>query len=429
MSAKIGSYQWKALTAAFLGYCLDAFDWMLLSFVIPLIMVSWHISASDAGLVATITTFGAVLGGWVIGILGEYYGRVRMLMVTMLLYSVFTGLSALSQSVGQLMVFRFLTGLGLGAEWGLAQALIAETWPPEYRARAAGFVHSGWPIGYGLAAVAFSLLAPVFGWKGLFVIGVLPALVVFWVRNQVPESPAFQELRKQRRAQVLENSSVAGNSAGEDLRKFPLVYLFSRKQIRITLPLLVFILGSYITYWGVMTWIPSMLYTEHHLSIVKTGVFVIFLNVAGFIGANVFGWISDRIGRKLTYAPYLIISAVVLYFYGHTADNTALLILGTLFGFLIFGANAGQGAFYSEMFPTHVRSTALNFLTNIGRLVSAFSPYYIGYLQPTFGIGVTLSLFSVFFLIMVVMLFFLPETRGIELVKSSDQHAWKGMKS
>ncbi|MHB1653463.1 MAG: MFS transporter [Desulfitobacteriaceae bacterium] len=416
----ITSYQWKTLTASFLGYCLDAFDWMLLSFVIPLIMITWGTPASTAGLIATVTTFGAVLGGWIIGILGEYFGRVRMLTITILLYSIFTGLCAIATSVDQLMVFRFLTGLGLGAEWGLAQTLIAETWPPDYRGRAASFVHSGWPVGYGIAAAAFALLAPHFGWQGLFLIGVIPAVVVFWIRRHVPESPAFVQLKSERIA--MKERQKQGKAMGEETVKstFPLVYIFSKQHIRITLPLLIFILGSYVTYWGVMTWVPTMLYTEHHLSIAKTGAFVIALNIAGFIGANVFGWISDRIGRKATYAPYLIISAIVLYFYGHATSNTATLILGILFGFLIFGLNAGQGAFYSEMFPTHVRSTALNFLTNIGRLVSAFTPYYIGYLMPKMGLGAVLSLFSILFIVMLFMLFFLPERKGKDIISSQE---------
>lgn len=313
------------------------------------------------------------------------------------------------------MLFRFLTGLGLGAEWGIAQALINETWPPAYRGRAAAFVHSGWPVGYGIAAAIFAIVGATWGWRGMFLLGILPALVTVWIRRSVKESPLFVEMQARRTEAKMHLAKGTAGEAEKQITSFPLLYIFSKAHIHITAPLLVFILGSYISYWGVMTWVPTMLLKERGLSIATTGIFIVILNVGGFIGANVFGWISDRFGRKKTYAPYLLISAVTLYFYGNVTTSGALLVLGGLFGFLLFGCNAGQGAFYGEMFPTFARATALNFLTNIGRLVSAFSPYYVGYIAPRAGLGATLALFSVLFILMAVMLLFLPERKGVKL--------------
>lgn len=406
---------WKTLWASFLGYTLDAMDWQMLSFIIPLIMVYWGISTAQAGQLAMVTMFGAAIGGWVIGVLADKYGRVRLLMLTILLYSIFTGLSALSQNLYQLMIFRFLVGLGLGAEWGLAQTLVSESWPSKYRARASSFVHSGWTLGYGLAAILFILIGASWGWRGMFLIGVLPALLVVWVRKNVDESPLYLKLdadRKKAEQHILDDTATEKE---KELTKFPLSYIFSKDMLRITIPVLIFFLGDFITYWGVWTWVPTMLMKERGLSIAGTGGFMIVTTIAGFLGANVSGWLADRFGRKKTFVPFILATAVVLHYFVQVKTTGMLLVMSGLLGFILFGENVAKGTLCPELYPTFVRSTAVNFLSNIGRFVAGFAPLYIGYVAPKYGIAATLSSFAFIYIIMAVMVIILPEKKGVAL--------------
>lgn len=412
---KITKSNWKTLWASFLGYTLDAMDWQMLSFIIPLIMVYWGVSSAQAGLVATVTMVGAAIGGWVIGILAEYYGRVKLLMVTILLYSIFTGLCAMSQDIYQLMFLRFLVGLGLGAEWGLAQTLVSESWPSKYRARASSFVHSGWTIGYGLAAVLFIFIGASWGWRGMFLIGVLPALLVVWVRRNVDESPLYLKLdadRKKARQSVLNANATEEE---KKLTKFPLAYIFSKDMLRITIPVLIFFIGDFVTYWGVWTWVPTMLMKERGLSIAGTGGFMLVTTFAGFFGANLSGWLADRFGRKKTFVTFILATGVVLHYFVQVQSNGMLLVMSGLLGFILFGENVAKGTLCPELYPTFVRSTAVNFLSNIGRLVAGFAPFYIGYVAPRLGLAKTLGSFAFIYIIMAVMVILLPERKGVVL--------------
>lgn len=185
-SALEKSRRWKSLIAAMLGWTLDAGDWMMLALALPMIGMEFSVSLTGQGLLGTSTLLGAIFGGVIIGLLADRFGRVHVLMITMVFYAIFTAACGFAQNYTQLLVIRFLVGVGLGGEWGVGATLVSEYWPADKRARATSLVHSGWPIGYGLAAVAFMVLVPVYGWRSLFYLGIIPAFIAIWVRFAVP---------------------------------------------------------------------------------------------------------------------------------------------------------------------------------------------------------------------------------------------------
>jgi putative sialic acid transporter len=404
--------QWNALIAAKLGWMLDAMDFVLFLMAIRALMDAFGFSTAQVGLLATTALVTSAIGGLLFGIVADYFGRTRALMATILIYSFATLGTATAQNFTQLMIWRALVGIGMGGEWSSGAVLVSETWPAEHRGKAIGIMQSGWAIGYILAAVTAAAILPFFEWRWLFVVGVLPALFVFWVRRNVQEPAVWRAKREK----------IDPAQAGPHSSKVnTLAEVFSRALIGRTLK--ASLLSSLVMfgYWGFFTWLPGFLASSVEaggagMSILKTVAWIIPTQIGAFFGYLSFGFISDRIGRRPTFIGFLLAAAVLVPIYGHMARSPlALLVTGPLLGFFSHGYFSVFGAMLSELFDTRVRATAQGFTYNVGRVLGGLAPYTIGALAISSGLGQALALTSAFFVAGALLMLTMPETRGREL--------------
>jgi MFS family permease len=396
--------QWKTLFAAQLGWMLDAMDVMLYAFALGAIQKEFGLSSAQAGALASVTLVASAFGGIGFGILADRIGRARSLMLSILMYSVFTSLTATAGSLWQLVLWRALVGLGMGGEWSAGSVLVSETWPSRHRAKAIGFMQAGWAVGYILAALLAAAILPELGWRALFLLGILPAFLTLWIRRNVHEPEIWKS-----------TASVSG------IRRFVSPDLFRPPLLRRTL------LGSLITmlvlfaYWGLFTWMPSFFSRPIEqggagLGIIKSSGWIIPMQIGAFFGYTSFGFFADRFGRRPVFAFFLVCAAILVPVYSQLIrHDVALLVLGPLIGFFGHGYFSVFGVMLSELFPTHVRGTAQGLVYNIGRAFSAFAPYTIGALADLHGIGTALAITSAFFFLGGIAIYLLPETRGQEL--------------
>ena len=277
----IGPDAWRALVAAKLGWMLDAMDVMLYAFALTAIQSEFSLTSAQSGALASVTLVASAAGGAACGVLADRYGRARMLIVSILVYSLFTGATAFATSVATLALARTLVGLGLGAEWSAGSVLVAETWPAEHRGKAIGIMQSGWAIGYILAAVLAALVLPRFGWRALFLAGIAPALLTVWIRRRVPEPAIWQEAR------------AAGGGGGFGALLRPPLRARMVAATAVTTALL-------FAYWGLFTWIPAFLASPVErggagLGVVRSLGFIVPMQVGAFFGYILFGLLADRL--------------------------------------------------------------------------------------------------------------------------------------
>lgn len=387
----------RALVAAALGWLLDAFDVMLYALILTSVAKDLGFSLGVAGELASLTLAASAIGGLLFGFVADRLGRVRALTLSILLYSVFTFACGLAQNVWQLAGFRLLLGLGMGGEWASGAALVSETWPERHRGKALGLMQSCWAIGYGAAAIVSAVVLPVWGWRGVFFIGIVPALFTMWIRRQVNEPELWRESVKV----ASPTGSFFSSSVNAGL------------VVRLTL----MNAATMFAWWGLNLWVPSYLslpVEQGGIGLTPTtmAAFVVAMQVGMWFGYVTFGFISDSYGRKPTYIVYLVIAAVLVWAYGATRQPTLLLILGPFVAFFGTGYFSGFGAVAAEIFPTAIRATALGVTYNSGRLLSAVAPFVIGTLAQSRGFGLAFTVTSVAFLIAAAFWLGIPETRG-----------------
>ena len=398
-------FRWLALWAAMLGFMLDAMDVLLYSFALQSIRAEFGLTNEQAGLVFTYTLVASAFGGILSGLAADRFGRQRTLIATILLYSFASGGSATSSSLTELLFWRSLVGLGLGAEWSAGAVLVAEYWPSEKRARAISLMQSGWAIGYILAAIVAATVLPSYGWRTMFWIGVLPALLTVWIRRNVPEPPVW-----------VNRTEPAGS----------FFEIFRGPLLRITLVATALATTVLFAYWGVFTWLPGFLAAPKSaggagFGIVKTSGWIIAMQVGAFAGYNCFGLLADRLGRRTAFAIYVVAASIMTFAYGSAprwaGDNapTVLLIAGPLLGFFGTGFFALFGTMLAELYPTAVRGAGQGFVYNFGRGLSALAPLTVGAVADKSGLDLALVLNAGYFLAGAALVFFLPETKGREL--------------
>lgn len=363
----------NALLAASFGWMLDSMDVMLYSMVLPAAQRELGMSSGTAGLVMSGTLIAAAAGGILFGFVADRIGRTRALSLSILIYCVCTGLCAFVHTVPQLAVCRMLLGLGMGGEWAAGAALVAETWPMEHRAKALGLVQSAWAVGYALAALVYGLVMPHIGWRAVFLVGLLPALVTVWIRRHVQEPDTWRATRA-------------------DRPDVTAVRLFRGPLARRTLVITAMNAASLFAWWGLFSWVPSFLSLPvsrggHGLDILHTSSWTIVMQAGTFLGYNTFGILADRFGRKPVYITFLFVAAAVVPLYAVARTPLALLLLGPLVGFWGSGYFSGFSVIASEAFPTVLRGRALGFAYNLGRIVSAAAPFLVGHIAQTRGIA------------------------------------------
>ena len=399
---EISAEQWRTLFAAQTGWILDGMDVMLYAFALTSIQAEFGITSAAAGSLASVTLLTSSAGGILAGWLADRYGRARVLMYSILIYSVFTGAAASSRTVIQLAIWRALVGFGLGAEWSAGSVLVAETWPAEDRGKAVAFMQSGWAIGYILAALLAGAILPHYGWRLLFAVGAAPALFAIWVRRKVREPAVWQRMR--------ERQGATYPPIVPELLRRP-----NLRNIAIASLLCACVLFAY---WGIFTWIPAYLSSPvakggAGLGLVKTTGWIIPLQMGAFLGYISFGVLADRFGRRRTFAAFTFSAAMLIPLFGSgRLSPGALLAVSPLIGFFGHGYFSVFGSMLAELFPSAIRATAQGLCYNLGRATSAFAPWVIGAVADTRGIGPALGLTSFFFLAATFIVFLLPESKG-----------------
>jgi len=395
----------RTMGACFGGWTLDAFDVQMYSFVIPTVIALWGLSRGQAGLIGTVTLLISSLGGWFSGTLADRFGRVRMLQITILWYSVFTFLCAFAQNFEQLFVFRALHGLGFGGEWAAGAVLMGEVIRDKYRGRGVGIVQTGWAIGWGASALVYTglyaFLPEEIAWRALFAIGLVPAIFVFWIRRHIDEPEIFRSARSTR--------PVIG-----------VAHLFSAfrgPHLWTTVKVSVMVAGAQGGGYALGIWMPTYLRTVRGLSATGTGGFLLVQILGALFGFLLGSYLSDAIGRKQTFLWSAIGSFVMILIYMFLpTSNTALLLLGLPLSTVFLIKFPPMGPFMTELYPTEVRGTAQGFCYNAGRAIGSFFPTMVGFVSQVLPLGATIAVFSaVASGIMIVMLMLLPETRGRSL--------------
>ncbi|KWH65310.1 MFS transporter [Burkholderia anthina] len=395
---QVGAYAWKALAGSAIGYAMDGFDLLILGFMLPAITAALHLTPGQGGALVTWTLVGAVAGGIVFGALSDRYGRVRVLTWTILLFAIFTGLCAFARGFQDLLVYRTIAGIGLGGEFGIGMALAAEAWPAAKRARVSCYVALGWQAGVLLAALVTPLLLLHIGWRGMFAVGVLPALLAWVMRNTLHEPQAFARRATQPKSNAFRMLVADGRTA--------------RTSVGIAILCSVQNFG----YYGIMIWLPTFLSKQMGFSLTKSGVWTAATVVGMMMGVWVFGQLADRIGRKPTFLLYQLGSVVTVIAYARLSDPTAMLWAGALMGMFVNGMVGGYGTLMSEGYPTAARATAQNVLWNIGRAVGGFGPVAVGALAAHYSFQTAIALLAgLYVLDMVATVFLIPELKGVEL--------------
>jgi len=389
----------KALAAATIGYAMDGFDLLILGFMLRAISADLHLTPPQAGSLVTWTLIGAVVGGILFGVLSDYYGRVRVLTWTILLFAVFTGLGAMAQGYWDLLIYRTIAGLGLGGEFGIGMTLVAETWPARHRARGCAYVALGWQAGVLAAALVTPLLLPSIGWRGMFLVGLVPGLIAFAVRWYVGEPKIFLDRVAAARGRV------------------PLGLLVKdAATTKISAAMLILCSVQNFGYYGLMIWLPSYLSARFGYTLTQSAIWTAVTVLGMALGIWVFGQFADRVGRRPALLTFQAGAFVMVLVYSQLTDPTALLIGGAVMGMFVNGMLGGYGALLSEFYPTEARATAENVLFNLGRGVGGFGPYVVGALAATYSFTVAIALLATIYLVdIVTTVFLIPERKGVPL--------------
>jgi MFS family permease len=394
----------RAFVAAAFGWMLDAFDVMLYSMVVAALIEDpqLHLTLPGAGILNSVTLIAAAGGGILFGIAADRFGRKRALMASVFLYSIFTAACGFAQTALQLALFRIGLGIGFGGEWASGAALVSEWFPAEHRGKALGFMQSTWAIGYGAAALVNLLVMPQWGWRGVFFVGVLPALLVVWMQYYVEEP------------EIWRTRMAAGQAAGR------IGDLFAPERARVTTAVTLMNACTLFAWWGLNSWVPAYLRLPSEqggvgLASSTMSLFVIFMQVGMWFGYVTFGFIADAIGRRRAYVTYLLAASLLLPTYGLLRNPALLLMLGPFVAFFGTGYFSGFGALTAEIYPTSIRATAQGFTYNLGRVASAAAPYTVGSLAATQGFGAAFTVTGAVFLLAAAVWRWIPETRGAEL--------------
>jgi MFS family permease len=395
------SHSRQALIAAALGWMLDAFDVMLYSLVVVNLMFAFQMSKETAGFLGSLTLIAAAVGGMIFGVIADRFGRTRAMMLAIAVYSVFTAACGFSVTILQLGIFRFFLGLGMGGEWASGAALVSETWPAAHRAKALGFMQSFYAVGYALAILVVAVVLPLWGWRVVFFVGVLPAFFIIWIRRRVQEPEIWKE-----------NKLQAKTSFNETLR-----VIFGKRLRFLTTVVTLMNAFTMFAWWGFNLWIPAYLILSPGqggmglTSAGKTWLLVV-MQFGMWLGYLTFGFISDRFGRKRVYLVFLVAAALLLFLYSLVHIPVVLFFLGPLVAFFGTGHFSGFGALTAEIYPTQVRATAQGFTYNIGRIMSAVAPFAVGSLAHIHGFGVAFAVAAFSFFLAALMWIWIPETGG-----------------
>lgn len=398
---KLNKHHYRIFALSWAGWVFDFYDLVLFTFLVSQLQSSLHFSAEMLSLCLGLSLFATGFGGIIFGALGDQYGRKRVLQWTIIIYSIGTLLCAFSWDFYSLLIFRFITGLGVGGEWATGQTYINETFPDNLRAKFGAFMQSGAPIGVILASIVGGLVTPIIGWRMTFLVSIIPALTVIFIRRYLDESDVW-----------LQNKDKYVNK--NILKEFKeLIRAEHRKIFLISLVLCIFGMSAY---WYTYSWLPTYLEQERGLALLGTTFGVIIIQMGDFTGYTTFGFVAEKLGRRPAFTIYSFIMALgismITIFWNQIVQVPELLYVFmflTGFGTGFFG---GFGALFSELFPTKIRNTAVGTVFNLARGAQFITPVIITTVATYFDLSYGIAIAALFALLVGIWIWVFPETKG-----------------
>ena len=385
----VNRFHWRLVLLSGLGWMFDGMDTILLSLVLPALAVGWQLSPTQVGLVGTVDRFGALCGAALAGLLADRYGRRALFQATLLIYSLGTGLLALTANLSSFLFIRFFVGMGLGGELPVVATLVAEWVPARQRGRLLVLLSSFWSYGWILAALMGFLIIPSFGWQAAFLVGALPALYVLVLRRGVPESPRYLMTtgRRKEAIEVLQRMGVkeeildANSSASLDsnMSRSSVKLLFAPLYLRRTVLVWILWFSLFFTFYGIFIWLPSLLLARG-LGLVRSLEYILLMSLAQLPGYFLTGYLADRVGRRWTFVALILLSAISAGIFGMTVEPAEVLFWGGLLNFFYSGTYALAYAYTPEVYGTGVRATGTGWATAFGRAGAAIAPLTVGLL-------------------------------------------------
>jgi len=424
----VGSFHYKLLVVTGLGWLFDSMDTGLISFVLPILAKEWNLTPEQVGWIGSVGLIGMALGAVLAGTIADKFGRKNVFAATVILYSISTGLCAISWSYESLLVFRFLVGFGLGGELPVAATLMSEYAPSQLRGRFIVLLESFWGLGWLVAALISYLLIPQFGWQVAFIIGALPALYVFLIRLHMPESIRYliskgkiDEARKiilnLEKKLGVPSKPFENEFEDESTPIFKLnVFTLWKKAFRVrTLMLWLAWFGIVFSYYGIFMWLPSIVFTQG-FEVVKTFEYVLIMTLAQLPGYFAAAWLVDIIGRRYTLSSFLLMSGVCAYFFGNAENASNLLMWGAAMSFFNLGAWGVIYTYTPELYPTAIRALGSGWAAGFGRIGGMLAPMLVGVLLVH---GAQINLIFLMFASVFVIISVIVLSLGIESKKKS----------
>ena len=385
----VNRFPWRLVFLSGLGWMFDGMDTILLSLVLPVLAVGWQLSPTQVGLVGTVDRFGALCGAALAGLLADRYGRRALFQATLLIYSLGTGLLALTANLSSFLFIRFFVGMGLGGELPVVATLVAEWVPARQRGRLLVLLSSFWSYGWILAALMGFLIIPSFGWQAAFLVGALPALYVLVLRRGVPESPRYllatgrrkEAIEVLRRMGVKEEILDANSSASLDsnMSRSSVKLLFAPLYLRRTILVWILWFSLFFTFYGIFIWLPSLLLARG-LGLVRSLEYILVMTSAQVPGYFLAGYLADRVGRRWTFVALILLSEISAGMFGINVDPAQVLLWGLFLNFFYSGTYALANAYTAEVYGTAVRATGTGWATAFGRVGAAIAPLTVGLL-------------------------------------------------
>ena len=381
------------------GFSLENMDIMFLSFALAPIIASLHISSTAAGWIGSITNLGMLAGGAIFGLVGDRIGRVKTFTYTIFIFALATAAMFFAHSLPAISICRFLAGIGAGGEYGVGIALIAENFEPHLIGRLTSVAAIGGQVGAIFAAIMAAYIIPNFGWNALFLLGIIPVILTFFIRRHVHESQEFI---------VAHKKTIANH------QRISVSRLFATPRLALqTLGLMVMTIVQIAGYFGLMNWLPSIVQKQQGLSVSGSSIWMIATIIGMSIGMMVFGTVMDNWGPRWAFGIFLLGSATVMFTILMVQSSIALILAGALIGFFSNGMFGGYGAVISQLYPTAIRSTANSIIMNVGRAIGGFSSVVIGLLMDHYSLGVTMGFLSALYILSFIVMSSLPGMRKL----------------